>query len=114
MPAVNDVGEPCAREPHARFDGRELETECVAKATEVGQPDGKPRASRLRDLPPNNRHRASSRPYTVLGHGQRFDLPWPGRANVRALQSTWSRKGRRTGNIISMGWPGAGRSARCC
>jgi len=27
MPAVNDVGEPCAREPHARFDGRELETE---------------------------------------------------------------------------------------
>ena len=27
MPAVNDVGEPCAGEPHARFDGRELETE---------------------------------------------------------------------------------------
>jgi hypothetical protein len=65
MPEVNDVGEPCAREPHARFDGRELETECVAKATEVGQPDGKPRASRLRDLPPNNRHRASSRPYML-------------------------------------------------
>jgi hypothetical protein len=27
MPAVNDVGEPCAGEPHARFDGRVLETE---------------------------------------------------------------------------------------
>jgi len=27
MPAVNDVGEPCAGEPHAGFDGRELETE---------------------------------------------------------------------------------------
>jgi len=22
MPAVNNVGEPCAGEPHARFDGR--------------------------------------------------------------------------------------------
>jgi len=27
MPAVNGVGKPCAGEPHARFDGRELETE---------------------------------------------------------------------------------------
>lgn len=27
MLAVNDLGEPCAGEPHARFDGRELETE---------------------------------------------------------------------------------------
>ena len=27
MPAVNDVGEPCAGEPPARFDGRALETE---------------------------------------------------------------------------------------
>jgi len=27
MPAVNGVGEPCAGEPHARFDGRGLETE---------------------------------------------------------------------------------------
>jgi hypothetical protein len=27
MPAVNDVGEPCAGEPHARFDGRGLETD---------------------------------------------------------------------------------------
>ena len=27
MPVVNGVGKPCAGEPHARFDGRELETE---------------------------------------------------------------------------------------
>src|SRR5664279_2402594 len=71
MLAVNDVGEPGAREPHARFDGRELETERLVRVTEVGQPDGKPRASRLRDLPPKPRHRASSRPYTTH-HKQAF------------------------------------------
>jgi hypothetical protein len=44
MPAVNDVGKPCAGEPHARFDGRELETEQTrAMVTAVGHPDGKPR-----------------------------------------------------------------------
>src|SRR6476661_2429589 len=26
-PPMKNVGEPCAGEPHARFDGRELETE---------------------------------------------------------------------------------------
>jgi len=72
MPAVNDVGEPGAREPHARFDGRELETERLVRVTEVGQPDGKPRASRLLDLPPKPRHRASSRPYTAVGAGHLF------------------------------------------
>ena len=40
MPAVNDVGEPGAREPHARFDGRELETERLVRVVEVGQPAG--------------------------------------------------------------------------
>jgi hypothetical protein len=63
MPAVNDVGEPGAGEPHASLDGRELETEQLIRVTEVGQPDGKPRAPRLLDLPPNDRHRLSSRPY---------------------------------------------------
>src|SRR5680860_950429 len=29
MPAVNNVGEPCAGESHARFDGRVLETELL-------------------------------------------------------------------------------------
>ena len=54
MPAVNDVGEPCAGEPHARFDGRELETE---QRSGHGHGDeghqGKPCGhQRLRDLPP--------------------------------------------------------------
>ena len=41
MPAVNDVGKPCAGEPHARIDGRELETEPdLATATEKNNPTG--------------------------------------------------------------------------
>ena len=48
MPAVNGVGKPCAGEPHARFDGRELETEhLLAMATVVGQPRGRFRSSPL-------------------------------------------------------------------
>ena len=39
MPAVNGVGKPCAGEPHARIDGRELETEHEStKATEMNHP----------------------------------------------------------------------------
>ena len=53
MPAVNGVGKPCAGEPHARFDGRELETE---RRSGQGHEDkghqGKPCGhQRLRDLP---------------------------------------------------------------
>ena len=53
MPAVNGVGKPCAGEPHARFDGRELETE---QRSDQGRGDeghqGKPCGhQRLRDLP---------------------------------------------------------------
>src|SRR5699024_913167 len=53
MPAVNGVGKPCAGEPHARFDGRELETE---RRSGQGHGDegqhGKPCGhQRLRDLP---------------------------------------------------------------
>jgi hypothetical protein len=43
MLAVNGVGKPCAGEPHARIDGRELETE---PRSDHGhgeeQPHGKP------------------------------------------------------------------------
>ena len=67
MPAVNDVGKPCAGEPHARFDGRELETEHnPTTVTAMGQPDGKPQASRLPDLPSQLCHCASSRPSIVI------------------------------------------------
>lgn len=38
MPTVNNVGEPCAGEPHARFDGRVLETGRLGlNAGSVGQ-----------------------------------------------------------------------------
>src|SRR3954454_5351689 len=53
MPAVNDVGEPCAGKPHARFDGRELETEQPRSRTRRRTPRWEtPRPQRLRDLPP--------------------------------------------------------------
>src|SRR5664279_1350331 len=45
---VNDVGEPGAREPHARFDGRELETE-LNQTTATKKND--PREGRWRPLP---------------------------------------------------------------
>jgi hypothetical protein len=38
MPAVNDVGEPCAGEPHARFDGRRLETEHTRATAPAADP----------------------------------------------------------------------------
>jgi hypothetical protein len=56
MPAVNDVGEPCAGEPHARFDGRELETKRPDHGHEDKRPDGKPPGHRgfatYRQAPP--------------------------------------------------------------
>jgi len=41
MLAVNDHGEPCAGEPHARFDGRGLETEPPGQGREEEQSSGK-------------------------------------------------------------------------
>ena len=53
MPPVKNVGKPCAGEPHARFDGRGLETEAIpatveAKAARGETPAGAP------DLQPNH------------------------------------------------------------
>lgn len=42
MLAVNDLGEPCAGEPHARFDGRGLETEHPGQGDEEERSSGKP------------------------------------------------------------------------
>jgi hypothetical protein len=42
MPPVKNVGKPCAGEPHARFDGRELETERTDHGHGEEQPGGKP------------------------------------------------------------------------
>ena len=41
MLVVNDLGEPCAGEPHARFDGRGLETEHPGQGSEEEQPSRK-------------------------------------------------------------------------
>src|SRR3954467_11592411 len=45
MPAVKNVGEPCAGEPHARFDGGREETSASRPARAA------PGASRLPDQP---------------------------------------------------------------
>src|SRR5450631_3566837 len=43
MPAVNGVGEPCAREPHARFEAAGAGNGAdLTKGTGVAQPAGKP------------------------------------------------------------------------
>ena len=63
MPAVNDVGEPCAGEPHARFDGRGLETEpTVATVVKKNRSMGNQRRQRLHDLPSHN---ATGQPPTL-------------------------------------------------
>jgi hypothetical protein len=49
MPAVNGVGKPCAGEPHARIDGRELETgHGSGHAAEKNDPRETGRSPRLR------------------------------------------------------------------
>ena len=47
MPAVNGVGEPCAGEPHARFEAAGTGNGAdLAKDTGVAQPTGKPAAAK--------------------------------------------------------------------
>jgi hypothetical protein len=41
MPPVKNVGKPCAGEPHARFDGRELEMERTGYGHGEERPSGK-------------------------------------------------------------------------
>ena len=67
MLAVNGVGKPCAGEPHARIDGRELETE---HATDHGDgeelPDGETHGSHGSSAYVGRSHRASSRPSNLV------------------------------------------------
>jgi hypothetical protein len=69
MLAVNDVGKPCAGEPHARIDGRELETEHQdSHGEEEEQPGGKPSGfQRLHHLPQSR----SPRQFSTLHAGRR-------------------------------------------
>ncbi len=63
MPAVNDVGEPCAGEPHARFDGRELETEQIGQGHRSGTTRRETAGTKASGSTAKHSHRASSRPY---------------------------------------------------
>ena len=75
MPAVNGVGEPCAGEPHARFDGRELET--TQRRPGPSQWDslaGNRRNTRLRRLPSALIIRASFLPYARHLYAAEHDL----------------------------------------
>jgi hypothetical protein len=53
MPAVNDVGEPCAGEPHARFEVAGAGKGVIWPRTQRdAQPTGKPAEDRTLALPP--------------------------------------------------------------
>ena len=63
MLAVNGVGKPCAGEPHARIDGRELETEHTTDHGDGEElPNGKPSGHTAPTPTAGRSHRASSRP----------------------------------------------------
>ena len=77
MPAVNDVGEPCAGEPHARFEGRGLETEQQTGPGTLGR-DNRPGNRRHEGPGPTARssHRASPRPNMGSRHSDcRYQCP---------------------------------------
>ncbi len=65
MPAVNDVGEPCAGEPHARFDGRQLETEQIGQGHRSGTTRRETAGTKASGSTAKHSHRASSRPYNL-------------------------------------------------
>ena len=63
MPTVNGVGEPCAGEPHARFEAAGTGNGAdLAMVTGVAQPTGKPAEDGPQALQSAS-HRASPRPY---------------------------------------------------
>jgi hypothetical protein len=64
MPAVNGVGEPCAREPHARFEAAGAGNGAtLAMVTAVKRPAGESRGKVAAGPNDRRRHRASPRPY---------------------------------------------------
>jgi hypothetical protein len=64
MPVVNDVGEPCAGEPHARFDAAGAGNG-ADRATVIGEGTTDRETGGRKAPSPTvwKRHRASSRPY---------------------------------------------------
>ena len=62
MPPVKNVGKPCAGEPHARFDGRGLETEAIPAMVDAKATCGETPGGSAQTYSRNIRHRASPRP----------------------------------------------------
>src|SRR5690348_11392497 len=102
MLAVNDVGKPCAGEPHARIDGRELETEHTTDHGDGEElPNGKPSGHTAPTPTAGRCHRASSRPSKGVGQrgstGQALVLVSDGqpggllRQRGAARGANWSR-----------------------
>jgi hypothetical protein len=68
MPAVNGVGEPCAGEPHARFEAAGAGNGArPVMVTAVKRPAGETRGKVAAGPDTGQRHRASPRPYSRRG-----------------------------------------------
>src|SRR6185503_2545462 len=104
MLAVNGVGKPCAGEPHARIDGRELETE---HATDHGEgeelPDGKPTGHTAPAPPVGRSHRASSRPSNLIRRWRSSGSEQLRRAHWRGWD--WSGSGAEPSRSSTLRWP---------
>ena len=64
MPAVNGVGEPCAGEPHARFEAAGAGNGAPGMVTAVKRPAGETRGKVAAGPDAGQCHRASPRPYS--------------------------------------------------
>jgi hypothetical protein len=68
MPAVNGVGEPCAGEPHARFEAAGTGNGAdLARDTGVAHPTGKPAATKAPGPKASEQPRQSPTLQRVLG-----------------------------------------------
>ena len=90
MLAVNDLGEPCAGEPHARFDGRDWKRSTLARDAKNSRA-GNSSAHMASRPTARTCHRASPRPYVNGLDRCRFGLFWwlwgCGRGGAPALWS---------------------------
>ena len=70
MPAVNDVGEPCAGEPHARFEaaGAGNGVMNLVMVTGVAHPSGKPAEERPQVLPSGETTAPAPDPTVIVDH----------------------------------------------
>ena len=79
MPPVNGVGEPCAGEPHARFDAARAGNGAPGHGHAVKRPAGETRGKVAAGPHAGQRHRASPRPY----EGARQPVPRRRRTKIR-------------------------------